>query len=209
MAEKKRSTVEKGPEKRMSRPQASKPAKSAEPARNSASRAGSAAAPQPSGAQTQLSNFEAAMKLFHARKLKEARDLFQLAAAGPERDVANRSTLHISMCNQRLQQTQVHLASSEEYYNYGVAVLNTRNASEARAHLEKALQMAPGSDHILYALALAQAMGGDYNAAYDNLRRAIELEPRNRILARQEADFVHLANQPPFDSLLFPEKKGW
>ena len=40
-------------------------------------------------------------------------------------------------------------------------------------------------------------------------RRAIELEPRNRILARQEADFAHLANQAPFDHLLYPEKKGW
>ena len=69
--------------------------------------------------------------------------------------------------------------------------------------------MAPGADHIHYALALAQALGGDFPAAYENLRRAIELEPRNRIIARQDADFAQLANQPPFDRLLYPEKKGW
>ncbi|HWC96361.1 MAG TPA: hypothetical protein VG456_06425 [Candidatus Sulfopaludibacter sp.] len=167
--------------------------------------------PQPelTGAQAQLASFEAAMRLFHMRNLKEARELFQAAAKGPERDVANRATLHISMCDRRLQQAPVNLGSSEEYYNYGVAVLNTRNAAEARTHLEKALQMSPGADHILYALALAQAMGGDYHAAYENLKRAIELEPRNRTLARQETDFAHLANQPPFDGLLYPEKKGW
>ena len=46
-------------------------------------------------------------------------------------------------------------------------------------------------------------------ARYENLRRAIELEPRNRIIARQDADFAPLANQPPFDALLYPEKKSW
>jgi len=167
------------------------------------------AQPHKLNAQEQLSAFESAMKLFHARNLKDARELFQLAAQGPERDVANRARLHLSMCDRRLQQAPVNLGSAEEYYNYAIAVLNTRNAAEARGHLEKALQMSPGADHILYALALAQAMGGDLPAAYENLQRAIELEPRNRIMARQEADFAHLAHQPPFDTLLYPEKKGW
>lgn len=149
------------------------------------------------------------MKLFHARNLKEARELFVQAAQGPERDVANRATLHVSMCDRRLEQAPVNLGSAEEYYNYGIALLNTRNAHEARAHLEKALQLSPGADHVLYALASAQALTGDFAAAYENLRRAIELEPRNRIIARQDSDFAHFASQPPFDSLLYPEKKLW
>jgi Flp pilus assembly protein TadD len=113
------------------------------------------------------------------------------------------------MCDRRLQQATVSLGSAEDYYNYGVALINTRNIAEARVHLEKALQMAPGSDHIHYALALAQALGGDLSNAQENLRRAIELEPRNRIIARQDADFAPLANQPPFAALLYPEKKNW
>jgi hypothetical protein len=60
-----------------------------------------------------------------------------------------------------------------------------------------------------YALALAQALGGRPGGAHENLKRAIELEPRNRIMARQDADFAPLAKQPPFDALLYPEKKGW
>lgn len=193
------------------KPQGSKPVKTAEPPRTAGMSGTSTtvAAPQPANAQNQLSIFESAMKLFHARNLQDARELFHLAGQGPQPDVANRARLHVSMCDRRLQQATVNLGSAEEYYNYGIAVLNTRNATEARGHLEKALQMSPGADHILYALALAQAMGGDFPAAYENLRRAIELEPRNRILARQEADFAHLASQPPFDSLLYPEKKGW
>jgi tetratricopeptide (TPR) repeat protein len=173
-------------------------------------RAAAAAVPAPtSEGPRQLGSFESAMKLFHARKLKEARELFAKAAEGPERDVANRARLHMAMCDRRLQAVTVNLGSAEDYYNYGIALINSRNIAEARGHLEKALEMAPESDHIHYALALAQALGGDLASAHANLKRAIELEPRNRSIARQDADFAHIANQPPFDSLIYPEKKGW
>jgi tetratricopeptide (TPR) repeat protein len=149
------------------------------------------------------------MKLFHARSLREARALFQKATEGPERDIANRAHLHIAMCDRRLEQAQPNLGSAEDYYNYGVALLNTRNVPEARSHLEQALRMTPGADHIHYALALAQALDGDVAKAHESLKRAIELEPRNRLLAQKDTDFAPLPHQPPFDALLYPEKKGW
>ncbi|MGA2771474.1 MAG: hypothetical protein ABSG26_11735 [Bryobacteraceae bacterium] len=149
------------------------------------------------------------MKLFHARDLKHARELFLQAAEGPERDVANRAQLHAAMCDRRLEHAAPNLRSAEDYYTYGVAQLNARNVAEARARLEQALQLAPGADHIYYALALAQALGGDLASAHESMKRAIELDPRNRIMARQDADFAPLANQPPFDVLLHPERKGW
>jgi tetratricopeptide (TPR) repeat protein len=160
-------------------------------------------------ALTQLGAFEAAARRFHARQFTEARALFQQAAAGAQRDVAQRAELHIAMCDRRLQQTAVSFGTAEECYNYGVALINARNVAEARTHLEKALAIAPGSDHIHYALALAQALGGDLAGAHQNLRRAIELEPRNRLIARQDADFAPLAKQASFHSLLYPEKKVW
>jgi tetratricopeptide (TPR) repeat protein len=156
---------------------------------------------------TQLDVYEAAMKLFHARRLAEARVLFQQASAGAERDVAQRAQVHIAMCDRRLEQPTVSFATAEECYNYGVALFNAHNAAEARTHLEKALALAPGSEHIHYALALAQGLSGDLSAAHENLRRAIELEPRNRMLARQDSDFAPLANQAAFRALLYPEKK--
>lgn len=205
MAEKKK-TETKNTDKGKPKPQGPRPTvKPSEPSRHTSAAAASA----PSGAQAQLTNFEAAIKLFHARNLREARTLFEKAAAGPERDVANRAKLHISMCDRRLEQNKPNLGTAEDYYNYGVALLNTRNVPDARTHLEQALKMAPGSDHIHYALALAQALDGDMANAHENLRRAIELEPRNRIMARQDTDFAPLANQPPFDALLYPEKRGW
>jgi len=149
------------------------------------------------------------MKQFHERHLAQARELFAAAAAGPERDVANRARLHMAMCDRRLQQETVKLQSAEDYYNYGVALINTRKLSEARQNLEKALALNPQADHVHYALALAQALGGDLENARGHLARAIELEPRNRLIARQDTDFALIARHPLFDALLYPEKKGW
>jgi tetratricopeptide (TPR) repeat protein len=207
MSEKKKTVAAKSVE-RMNKQTVSKTPGAEEPQR-AISREAAVAVEQLLDSAKQLSAFEAAMKLFHARNLQEAREQFVLASEGPERDVAQRARLHIAMCDRRLQQTSVQLQSAEDYYNYGIALINTRNVVEARKHLETALAMAPGADHVHYALALAQALGGDLAGAHENLKRAIDLEPRNRIIARQDADFAPLANQPPFDSLLFPEKKGW
>jgi tetratricopeptide (TPR) repeat protein len=202
----KKSPTQEIPERRMSKPQASKASNLSEPAHSGPMAHSSAAA---ANAPNQFTSFEAAMKLFHARQFTEARDLFVQAARGPERDVANRAQLHLAMCDRRLQRATVILGSAEDYYNYGVALINSRNLVEARAHLEKALEMAPAADHVHYALALAQALSGDIVNAQQNLKRAIELEPRNRLIARQDADFAPLANQPPLDALIYPEKKSW
>jgi tetratricopeptide (TPR) repeat protein len=208
MADKNKTPVSKNTERRMTKPQATKPVRSDPGVSPVSSRVKAAAMAQSSSPQKQRGNFEAAMKLFHARQLRDARELFVNAAGGPERDVAQRSRLHIAMCDRRLEQAPVNLLSAEDYYNYGVALINTRNVTEARVHLEKALEISPDADHVHYALALAQALGGDPIRAYENLRRAIELEPRNRIIARQDQDFGPLSHEPPFDALLYPEKKG-
>ena len=204
MPDKKRSSVPKTAEKRMPEPPANESAKTPD-----SGSAAAAPAPQHLDSQRQWAAYEAAMRLFHARNLKEARDLFAQASVGPERDVAQRARLHIAMCDRRLEQTPVALGTAEDYYNYGIALFNARNVTAAVEHLETALRLAPGSDHIYYALGLAQALAGDLNGAYGSLKRAIELEPRNRIAARQDADIAHLTGQPPFEGLLYPEKKGW
>ena len=207
MSEKKRSSPAKTAESRTGKPQGTKSRTS--DASGAATQVATDGSIPGQHAPSQLGTFESAIKLFHTRRYQEARDLFTAAAEGQERDIAQRARLHIAMCDRRLQRGSVSLTSAEEYYNYGVALINTRNLLEARASLEKALEMAPNTDHIHYALALAQALSGDFTTAHQNLKRAIELEPRNRAIARQDADFAPLANLHPFDTLLYPEKKTW
>jgi tetratricopeptide (TPR) repeat protein len=183
--------------------------KNKEGLQTTASRDGRGAGPEPMRADKQLGEFKAASQLFHARKLREARDLFLRAAEGPERDVAHRARLHAEMCSQRLEQPEVHCQTAEDNYNYGVALLNTRKVKEACIYLERALQMAPDSDHIYYALAVAYALTGDAGRSHQHLKRAIELDPKNRLMARQDTDLGPMAAQPQFQTLLYPEKKSW
>jgi tetratricopeptide (TPR) repeat protein len=210
MSERKKDSAGKTTDKRLDNPAPGKSARTPEGLRVVvSSRSGAAAVPQEVSADQQLQVFESAMKLFHARKFREARELFLQAAGGPERDVAHRAQLHASMCERRLQQPPVELHTAEDYYNYGVALLNSRNVEEGWSHLERALQLAPAADHIHYALAVAQALRGANAEALEHLRRAIELEPKNRLMARQDADFGSLNGQPQFQALLYPEKKNW
>ncbi len=159
-------------------------------------------------AQAQLKLFEQAVRLFHSRKFAEARDLFQQAQNGPNREMAHNAETHIRMCDRRLEKPAVDLKTAEEHYNYGVAMINARNLPEARQHLERALQMEPQADYILYALALCKGLEGDVDTSYQFLKRAIEFEPRNRVAARQDADFALFSDHPLMQQLLFPEKTG-
>ena len=159
-------------------------------------------------AQAQLKSFEQAVRLFHARKFAEARELFVKASSGPNREMAHNAILHIRMCDRRLEKPAVNLKTAEEHYNYAVAMINTRNLADAQHHLEAALAIEPKADHVLYALALAKGLAGDIDGAHDYLKRAIDLEPRNRISARQDADFATFSSQPQIQQLLFPDKTG-
>jgi tetratricopeptide (TPR) repeat protein len=154
-----------------------------------------------------LQIFEQAMRLFHARKLAEARALFIKAAEGGERHIAHKARLHVNMCDRRLEQQTVELSTPEDHYNYAVTQINARNLERARQHLETALAGDSGGDHLHYALAACHALAGNGDGAYQHLKRAIELEPKNRIAARQDADFTSVLQQPEFNELLNPEKK--
>ncbi len=59
------------------------------------------------------------------------------------------------------------------------------------------LQLRPDADHIFYIMARCRGLAGDGVGAYENLKRAIDLEPRNRAAARQDADFAALAARYP------------
>ena len=159
-------------------------------------------------AQAQLKSFEQAVRLFHAQKFADAREHFVAATGGPNREMAHNAELHVRMCDRRLERSAVELKTAEEHYNYGVAMINVRNLTEALQHLEAALKLEPQADHIYYALALSKGLAGDVDGAHENLKRAIELEPRNRIAARQDVDFALFSDQPQIQQLLFPDKTG-
>jgi tetratricopeptide (TPR) repeat protein len=162
--------------------------------------------------ETQLQLFERAVKLFRAQQFEEARELFAKAAQGTAREVAHNARLHINMCNRRLEKPDLELRSIDDFYNVGIERLNARDLDSARRNLQKAIELTRGdgdlADHVYYGMAACQALSGDWRSAYENLKRAIEIDPRNRAAARQDPDFSGAVQQPTLQVLLYPEKSS-
>jgi tetratricopeptide (TPR) repeat protein len=155
----------------------------------------------------QMAAFEQAVHLFHNREFAAAMPLFAEAAKGSNLDIGQTAHLHARMCQQRLgTMPQPSLATAEDYYSYGLALTNQRKLAEAEKALLTATELAPGADHIHYALALARGLQNNYRGAAESLFRAIELQPANRSAARADADFHEALQHSPLRELVYSEK---
>jgi tetratricopeptide (TPR) repeat protein len=176
-----------------------------------APRRAAGAAPEGSQAQTtpadrtQAESYERAVQAFQRGDYSAAMKLFEKAAEGPMLEMAHSARLRANMCAARMTRRELTLATPDEHYDYAIALMNQGKLSQAERHLAMAVAQAPQADHLYYALALCRGLSGDFTAAYMNLRRAIELHPRNRIAARNDPDFSEIAKYPPIAALLYPE----
>jgi tetratricopeptide (TPR) repeat protein len=154
-------------------------------------------------AQAQIGCFDKAVKLFSQQRFEDAAAAFRETAKGPAVHVADRARAYLQVCERRTAVTTLEFRTADDHFNYAVERLNVRDIEKARRHLTEALGMQPDGDHILYALALCCGLAGDGTAAYENLKLAIELEPRNRLHARHDADFADVAESFPAVRSLF------
>jgi tetratricopeptide (TPR) repeat protein len=163
----------------------------------------------PSPLERQLKTWEHAVRLFTARRFAEACERFQEAAKGPAAHIADKARSYLQICERKLSRSEIEFRTAEDHFNYGVERLNARDIELARFHFGRALGLEPDADYILYTMALCCGLAGDGNGACENLKRAIDLEPRNRILARQDPEFTALAaHLPALRALLSTEGRG-
>jgi tetratricopeptide (TPR) repeat protein len=160
----------------------------------------------PPDERQQAELFERAMKLFQMGGYSAARELFETAALGPIPAMAHSAQLHSAMCARRVGAREPSLATPEEHYDYAVTLINEGRFPEAERHLAEAVARVPDADHVHYALALCSGLSGDVRGACRHLRRAIEIEPRNRIAARNDPDFAGIGQLSPLFELLYPER---
>ncbi len=156
----------------------------------------------------QRQSYDEAVRLFQAKKYDRAEAPFQKSAGGPNRTLAHHAQVHLEICRQRLRPAEVTLKTADDHYNYAVSLINARRLEEAAGYLRKALGMSPKADHVHYALASAQALQGNAAGAYESLKTAVALEPRNRYLARSDGDFAGVLGYPPLASLLHLDRGG-
>ena len=159
--------------------------------------AGAQAAIAPSPGEVQLKAYDRAVRLFSSGNLTEALVSFEEATGGPASHVADKARSYVQVCKRRTVRVDLKIESAEDHFNYGVARLNAREVGEARHHFTRALSLKPDADHVLYTMALCCGLDGDGDGACANLKRAIDIDPRNRILARQDPEFLALAAHFP------------
>jgi tetratricopeptide (TPR) repeat protein len=178
------------------------PKAAAAPARTAPSAVGSSAE------RRQAELYARAVEAFQAGKFKRAVDQFEEVAQGPDASLRHRAQVHIRICRQRTESDTVELASVEDYYNYAVKLINDRRLDEAEKHLDQALKKAAGAAHIHYAKAIVAALRKNGDNAYRSLTRAIELDPRNRLLARRDPDLAGVRDEARIVALLQGDGSG-
>ena len=92
--------------------------------------------------------------------------------------------------------------SADDYYLYGVLLLNDGRPQDALEAFAEALSQAPGDDRTLYCQAAAMAQSGDIETAIETLREAVDINDSNRIYAVNDPDFVPLRVHDDFRDLV-------
>lgn len=146
--------------------------------------------------------YTAAVEAFRSGEFAKAKALFDEVAATAALELAHAARNYSRMCDARIGRERVEPKTAEEFYTYGVALTNQRKLQEAKDHLQQAAKLAPKSDYIHYALALCLALSGDLEAAAGALRTAIQLNPGNRSLARNDPDFHEFLRKRPVAEVL-------
>jgi tetratricopeptide (TPR) repeat protein len=155
-------------------------------------------------AEKQAGHYGKAVSHFNNRRFKRALPWFAKALEGPNTNLRHRAEVHSQICRRQIESNKVKLKTVDDYYNYGIRLVNDRQLEEAERHFQKALKMAPNGDHLHYAFAVVRALSGDAEGASANLKRAIELNGRNRLLARNDPDFSSIVRHPLITELLQP-----
>lgn len=149
---------------------------------------------------------EDGINALYGKDYKKARKLFEkvLSDFPSDLEVSDRARNYLKIVAGRDAKTSRESKPErvEDLVDAGVLYHNQQNYEKAIEYFNSALRKQPNADYIFFALASTYCRMGDADSAVRHLRRAVELEPRNRILARNDPDFEPLRTNPEYTSLL-------
>lgn len=150
-------------------------------------------------------HYQSAVQLLQQGKFDKALAAFEklLPSAPPE--ISERAKMYISTCQRQLEHAHLAFQTPEERYDYAISQLNQGYFEEAREQLGGVIGDDPRADYAFYGLAVLDSITGHPQDCLDNLSKAIELNPRNRLQARSDNDFQSMVDDPRFTELLYPE----
>ena len=153
-----------------------------------------------------LQSYEAGLRAMQEHKFDRAKPLFQKVLAGPSKELIDRATVHLNVCNQHLERSaSSQFKTPEEHFDYAVSLMNVGDYVSAREHLDKLLKQSPKADYVVYGLAALECLTGHVEDSLRHLDEALHLNPQLRFQARNDSDFQNLAEDPRFTELLYPD----
>ena len=154
--------------------------------------------------------FSGAVELLQKGDFATARDRFDdvIASLKDEPVLAERSKMYRAICEKRLTPAGEPGTSPDELYYRAVVESNNGNPTGAIQLLDQALQQTPNSTKLLYARASAWALSANAEAAVNDLRQAIAVEPTIRFQAVNDPDFEPIREEPGFIDIIEPTPTG-
>ena len=153
-----------------------------------------------------LQNYEAGLRAMQEHKFDKAKPLFQKVLTGPSKELIDRATVHLNICNQHLERpASSQFKTPEEHFDYAVSLMNVGDYVTAREHLDKLLKQSPKADYVIYGLAALECLTGHVEDSLRHLDEALRLNPQLRFQARNDSDFQNLTEDPRFTELLYPD----
>ena len=128
-----------------------------------------------------------------------------------ERELIERARLYLRVCERETAQRPAGPQTTAERVYAATMSLSAGDSDAALGHVRRALDQEPASHHAHYMMAVIHSTRAETAKAVEHLRRAIELNPDSRSLARQDADLERLRESPTVKSLLeetTPDLKG-
>lgn len=152
-----------------------------------------------------IQHYETAVRLMREGKYEKAKAALQALISSDAGDLVDRARVHLTACERQMKKDAVSFHSPEEQYDYAISLLNTGYYEDAREQFEAILKKHPTADYAHYGLAVMHCLTGRAEDCLEQLARAIELNPQNRIQARLDSDFQEMTDDPRFTELLYPE----
>lgn len=154
----------------------------------------------------QQDQFARAAEFFNTGKFGMARRYLVKVRDGPHQALAHRARIYLAICKKKkFARKRVKLETIEDFYNYGVKLVNDGKFADAVRVLNRGLSKDKTAAHLHYIKAVAKVLAGQSTGAIIPLKKAIALEPEIRILALKDPDLQSVIHRYPFSDLVSGE----
>lgn len=157
------------------------------------------------GAEPVFQHYQSAVQLLQQGKYEKALGILEKLLPEAPVEIQDRCRMYIATCRRQMDKASLSFQTPEEHYDYAISLLNTGYFEEAREQFNNILTAHPEADYSFYGLAVLESITGHAQDCLENLARAIELNPKNRLQARADNDFQNMVDDPRFTELLYPE----